>query len=77
MEPENRPDLLMGVTLGSIFIPIAGIITLTKGNFEGERIYLAYNSSSQSSTEERQGKNSKQEICRLHIALPPLTTKEV
>lgn len=52
----------MGVTLGSTFISVAEIITPTKGNFEGERIYLAYNSSSQSSTEERQGKNSKQEF---------------
>lgn len=52
----------MGVTLGSTFISVAGVVTLTKGNFEGERIYLAYNSSSQSRTEERQSKNSKQEL---------------
>lgn len=52
----------MAVTLGSTFISVAGIVTLTKGNFEGARISLAYNSSSQSRTEERQGKNSKQEL---------------
>lgn len=49
----------MGVTLFSSFISVAGINTLTESNFEGDMIYLACNSSSQSITEESQGKNSK------------------